>query len=146
MFHKCDHGDYESNRMYIIRRHVKNKHEYHPTNNEIKQIRLNIYLLFHKTVHISFNTIWAHCNVCNAHVSRESRIFLWAFCNPSMPMVRVRGAWGHPEQPRAGGCVRTGRARARTIVQNNVIFFHMIYFNKHIMDTIFSHTFIISNI
>ena len=27
MFCKCDHCDYESNRMYNIRRHVKNKHE-----------------------------------------------------------------------------------------------------------------------
>ena len=34
MFHKCDHCDYESNRMYNIRRHVKNKHESHHLNNE----------------------------------------------------------------------------------------------------------------
>ena len=34
MFHKCDHCDYESNRMYNIRRHVKNKHESHHANNE----------------------------------------------------------------------------------------------------------------
>ena len=27
MFHKCDHCDYESNRMYNTRTHVKNKHE-----------------------------------------------------------------------------------------------------------------------
>ena len=31
---KCDHCDYESNRMYNIRRHVKNKHESHHANNE----------------------------------------------------------------------------------------------------------------
>ena len=36
MFHKCDHCDYESNRMYNIRRHVKNKHESHHANNENK--------------------------------------------------------------------------------------------------------------
>ena len=36
MFHKCDHCDYESNRMYNIRRHVKNKHESHHPNNENK--------------------------------------------------------------------------------------------------------------
>ena len=34
MFHKCDHCDYESNRMHNIRRHVKNKHESHHANNE----------------------------------------------------------------------------------------------------------------
>ena len=34
MFHKCDHCDYESNRMNDIRRHVKNKHESHHANNE----------------------------------------------------------------------------------------------------------------
>ena len=34
MFHKCDHWDYESNRMHNIRRHVKNKHESHHANNE----------------------------------------------------------------------------------------------------------------
>ena len=36
MFHKCDHCDYESNQMYNIRRHVKNKHESHHPNNENK--------------------------------------------------------------------------------------------------------------
>ena len=36
MLHKCDHCDYESNRMYNIRRHVKNKHESHHANNENK--------------------------------------------------------------------------------------------------------------
>ena len=36
MFHKCDHCDYESNRMHNIRRHVKNKHESHHPNNENK--------------------------------------------------------------------------------------------------------------
>ena len=36
MFHKCDHCDYESNRMYNIRRHMKNKHESHHANNEKK--------------------------------------------------------------------------------------------------------------
>ena len=36
MIHKCDHCDYESNRMYNIRRHVKNKHESHHPNNENK--------------------------------------------------------------------------------------------------------------
>ena len=34
MFHKCDHCDYESNRMRNIRRHVKNKHESQQPNNE----------------------------------------------------------------------------------------------------------------
>ena len=34
MIHKCDHCDYESNQMYDIRRHVKNKHESHHLNNE----------------------------------------------------------------------------------------------------------------
>ena len=34
MFYKCDHCDYESNREYNIRRHVKNKHESHHPNNE----------------------------------------------------------------------------------------------------------------
>ena len=34
MFYKCDHCDYESNREYNIRRHVKNKHESHHLNNE----------------------------------------------------------------------------------------------------------------
>ena len=34
MFHKCDHCDYESNRMHNIRRHVKNKHESHHANNK----------------------------------------------------------------------------------------------------------------
>ena len=36
MFHKCDHCDYESNRMHNIRRHMKNKHESHHANNENK--------------------------------------------------------------------------------------------------------------
>ena len=36
MFYKCDHCDYESNREYNIRRHVKNKHESHHLNNEIQ--------------------------------------------------------------------------------------------------------------
>ena len=46
MFCKCDHCDYESNRMYNIRRHVKNKHEsLHPNNenqvnNEVSPERL----------------------------------------------------------------------------------------------------------
>ena len=31
-------------------------------------------------------------------------------------LVRVRGGGGPTEQPRAGGCGRTGRARSRTIV------------------------------
>ena len=37
MFHKCDHCDYESNRMHNIRSHVKNKHEsQHPnTKNQV---------------------------------------------------------------------------------------------------------------
>ena len=35
--------------------------------------------------------------------------------------ARVRGAWGPAEQPRAGGCGRTGRARSRTNSLNNVI-------------------------
>ena len=34
MIHKCDHCDYESNRMYNIRRHVMDKHESHYLNNE----------------------------------------------------------------------------------------------------------------
>ena len=31
---------------------------------------------------------------------------------------RVCAAGGHPEQPRAGGCGRTDRARSRTNIQN----------------------------
>ena len=34
MFYKCVHCNYESNREYNIRRHVKNKHESHHPNNE----------------------------------------------------------------------------------------------------------------
>ena len=34
MFYKCVHCNYESNREYNIRRHVKNKHESHHLNNE----------------------------------------------------------------------------------------------------------------
>ena len=34
MFHKCDHCNYESNRIHNIRRHVYNKHESHHANNE----------------------------------------------------------------------------------------------------------------
>ena len=34
MFHEWDHYDYESNQMHNIRRHVKNKHDSHPANNQ----------------------------------------------------------------------------------------------------------------
>ena len=34
MLHKCDHCNYETNRMHNVRRHVKNNHESQHANNE----------------------------------------------------------------------------------------------------------------
>ena len=52
MFRKCDHWDYDNKRMYNIRRHVKNEHEYHPPNNKIKQIISNISFISSNSAHL----------------------------------------------------------------------------------------------
>ena len=61
-------------------------------------------------MHISFKSIWAHCNVCNGGGSRESNLPI-----SILQFINSNGACAQPkrgpiEQTRAGGCGRTAFA------------------------------------
>ena len=69
-------------------------------------VELPVYIFFPQTVHIAFNTMWAHCNVCNGCASRELILLVSILQSINSDGACARRNGGHPssrEQADAGG-------------------------------------------